>query len=181
MIRLLLVVVTLAYAAPGAALHAHEHGIARLDVAVDGARLLIGLESPLDNLVGFEHAPRSDKQRAALKKMTEELMASERLYKLPAGAECKSVRVALEHPHQGGGLAAGKAEKPDRARDSHDDAHAELRGTWEFVCGRSDSLIRLDVQLFDVFPGIKRIRAQIATARGQATANLTAAKRTIAF
>ncbi|MGB0128732.1 MAG: DUF2796 domain-containing protein [Rhodocyclaceae bacterium] len=41
--------------------HAHEHGVAKLDVASDGGALAINVESPLDNRVGFEHAPRTDK------------------------------------------------------------------------------------------------------------------------
>ena len=32
---------------------------------VDGAQPETSLESPLDNLLGFEHAPRTDKPRAA--------------------------------------------------------------------------------------------------------------------
>ena len=55
---------------------AHEHGVATLDVAVDGRTLTLQFESPLDNVVGFEHAPRTDKQRAALKNMEEKLQAT---------------------------------------------------------------------------------------------------------
>ena len=38
---------------------AHEHGALKLDVAIDGQLLLISMEAPLDNLLGFERAPRS--------------------------------------------------------------------------------------------------------------------------
>src|SRR3954469_21515167 len=40
--------------------HAHEHGVARLDVAVEGTKIMVMLDTPLDNLVGFEHEPRND-------------------------------------------------------------------------------------------------------------------------
>ena len=39
---------------------AHVHGVARIDLAVDGDQLTLSLEMPLDNLVGFEHAPVVD-------------------------------------------------------------------------------------------------------------------------
>ena len=52
---------------------AHSHGRAKLRVATDGNLLTLEFESPLENLVGFEHAPRNDKQKAALQGMAEAL------------------------------------------------------------------------------------------------------------
>ena len=46
-----------------AAQHAHEHGRLRLAIAIDGEQLSIALEAPLDSLVGFERAPRTDAER----------------------------------------------------------------------------------------------------------------------
>jgi len=66
----------------------HEHGTATLDVVLDGNRLLLELEGPLDNLVGFEHAPRSDIERSALRTMESSLRATERLLAPSAAAEC---------------------------------------------------------------------------------------------
>lgn len=49
-------------------------------MVVGGGQLEVALESPLDNLLGFERAPRTDKQRAAvpahLKGMDVALMAA---------------------------------------------------------------------------------------------------------
>src|SRR5437879_845104 len=53
--------------------HAHVHGIASLQLAVDGNTLTLDLSSPLDNLLGFEHVPRTDKQKAAVHNMAERL------------------------------------------------------------------------------------------------------------
>ena len=52
---------------PGAAWagKAHEHGALKLDIAVEGTTLSIGMEAPLDNLLGFERAPRTDAERKA--------------------------------------------------------------------------------------------------------------------
>ena len=46
------------------ALGAHQHGVVQLDIAVDANRITIQMSSPLDNLLGFEHAPRNDTERA---------------------------------------------------------------------------------------------------------------------
>ena len=79
---------------------AHEHGGALLNVALDGKKLVVQLESPLDNLVGFEHAPRNDKQRAALAKMEESLQAGDRWFKPAAAAGCTLRDVKVEHPYR---------------------------------------------------------------------------------
>ena len=48
-----------------ASLAAHEHGAAQLNVALEGQRLELALESPAMNLVGFEHAAVSSSDNAA--------------------------------------------------------------------------------------------------------------------
>ena len=39
----------------------------------------------------------------------------------------------------------------------------------------------MEVLLFDGFPGMKRLKAQTATPRGQGSATLSARKRTLSF
>ena len=51
----------------------HVHGTAELCVAVENNHLNVELRSPLENLLGFEHAPKTDSQRAAVKAMTAKL------------------------------------------------------------------------------------------------------------
>ena len=46
---------------------AHEHGVAVLRVVSEGSTLMIEFVSALDNLVGFEHAPRTDARCTALR------------------------------------------------------------------------------------------------------------------
>jgi hypothetical protein len=45
-------------------LGAHEHGVARLDVAQEGTTLELDFNSPAMNIVGFEHAATSDADKA---------------------------------------------------------------------------------------------------------------------
>ena len=99
---------------------AHEHGVATLNVVLDGKKLVLQLESPLDNLVGFEHAPRNDKQRAALAKMEESLQAGDRWFKPAAAAGCTLRDVKVEHPYRTRvrgrrppSAESGKGQKPD--------------------------------------------------------------------
>ena len=42
----------------------HVHGEATLNVGVDGQLLVVGLDAPGMSLLGFEHPPRNDSERA---------------------------------------------------------------------------------------------------------------------
>ncbi|MGB7989107.1 MAG: DUF2796 domain-containing protein [Candidatus Methylophosphatis roskildensis] len=175
MIRLLATAVILAGSGAALAQHAHEHGVAHMELALDGGKLSIRLESPLDNLVGFEHAPRNEKQRGALARMTEDLKRAERLFDLPGAAACKLVRTQSAHPHAQPPAAGTPHHDPDTHR--HDEAHAELQASWEFDCSKPEALTRIGVRLFDLFRGIRRIKAQSVSHKGQGAASLSAAKR----
>ena len=48
-------------------LSAHEHGVGSLNLVVDGNDVSIELDSPADNLLGFEYLPTSDADKAKVK------------------------------------------------------------------------------------------------------------------
>src|SRR5687768_15134238 len=47
----------------------HEHGVARLAILVEGDRLDLLLRVPLQTVLGVETAPRTEKQRQAVRNM----------------------------------------------------------------------------------------------------------------
>lgn len=147
---------------------AHEHGVASLDVVLDGNSLLISLDSPLDNLLGFEHAPRNEKQRAAVKKMEATLQAAG-LFGLDPAAACAPGKVELVHP-----FAAGKA-----ADAGH--GHADAEVSWAFRCAAPAALKSIEVGLFDRFSHLKTLRVQFAGPRGQTSATLSRNKRRLSW
>jgi hypothetical protein len=138
---------------------AHEHGVARLDVAVEGTRLTLQLETPLENLLGFERAPRTDAERQRVQAMLQRLRAPGGLFRADAAAACKPGPVSIEAPVLGLGQAGPAA-----------DAHADLDASFEFTCARAPQ--QLDVLLFDAFAPLQRIQLQLALPGGQAQRSL---------
>jgi hypothetical protein len=171
-----LVLASLLCAAPAALAGPHEHGVAALAVVVDGERLSITLESPLDNLVGFEHAPKNDRQRAALARAAATLRDGGKLFRIDAAAGCAPRAAKVELPYA---TDAGGQEHDRRAHT--DDAHSEASAEWEFACRNPAALKGLDIDLFDAFRGLKTLRVQTATPRGQGAATLTARRRALAL
>jgi hypothetical protein len=55
---------------------AHEHGVAHMNVALEGYDLYIEFFSPAANVVGFEHHPRAEEQKSPVKKAMPQLKKS---------------------------------------------------------------------------------------------------------
>ena len=152
---------------------AHVHGEARLQVIHDGNTVTINLESPLHNLLGFEYAPRTDKQRQRVHAMADQLRRPEALFVLTPAAQCKAGPVQLTAPV----LSLGVVEKNDQSRKNDDDGHAGLDAEMTFTCGTPAALKDVEVKLFDAFRGIRQLDAQAVGPRGQSAAKLTSKKR----
>jgi hypothetical protein len=144
---------------------AHEHGVVKLDVAVDGSRVLIEIDSPLDNLLGFERAPRTDAERDQAAALVNKLQDAAALFRIDGSAGCTLAKVDLHSaPLQLGRKAA--------AVNDAKDAHGDLEGSFEFKCKAGAKAAFLEVGLFDAFPQVKRIDLQVATPKGQMKATL---------
>ncbi len=155
---------------------AHVHGLAILEIIVDGATVQINLDSPLDNLLGFERAPGNEKERQAVKVMVLKFHQTDALFALTPAAQCRLESTRLESPVLAPGLllpvlGSGKSAMPPPA--DLVGAHAGLEATWHFQCAAPQALQGLEVRLFQVFPGIKRINAAVAGPQGQSGAKLS--------
>lgn len=173
--RLIIGLLALAWAPAAFALHnhgAHEHGAAELRVALDGQTLVVEFASPLDNLVGFEHAPRDQQQRDALNRAEQMLARFDHLFALPAAAACVLKDVHLKSPWPQGGDRHGEDHRHEQG-----ETHAEMQVRYELECAQPQALAALEVKLFDAFPRTRRLRAETATPRGQDSATLSPSQR----
>lgn len=165
----LVAVVFLALGAPAglsAAEHgrgAHAHGVSRLIFAVEAKRAEMELETPGADIVGFEHAPRTGDQEAAVARAVASLKAGDMLFALPVGAKCRLDSTDVEPP------------KPDKG-------HAEFRVRYEFHCERPGRLNQIDAKkFFERFPAAREIEAQVVTPKGQRAGELTPAAPKLRF
>lgn len=154
---------------PAHAATAHVHGMATLAVAIDGGTLTLMLEAPADSLAGFEHAPRTARERAAVTKMKQTLERPAAMFVPSPAAACKPAGVKLE----------STLFEPGHAHRAHDHAegHADLDGEFVFRCARPEALRDLEVHLFDAFPRLKKLKVEIAGPRGQTAVQLTPGQR----
>lgn len=173
---------------------AHEHGVAHLNVAVEGNNLVIELFSPAANIVGFEHHPKTQAQKKQVKEAREKLGAAEMLFKLPTQAQGRLVSSNVDtnidsdsadasYHHEEAGI---HDEDEQNALDHHNDEqehsrHSDFKAQYQFFCDTPEKLAYLDVMLFQIFPGIQHIEVQILTDTGQSAKELTAKDYRITF
>lgn len=149
----------------GDALGAHVHGRAALTLAQDGPQLLLELDSPAANLVGFEHPPMTAAERKLALEAQATLREASRLFRLSPAAGCRLTAV---------NIASGLAEV------AHGD-HADIVATYGFTCAHPQRLDGLEVDLFQLFPATRELTVQYALQHRQGGATVTAAAPTLRF
>lgn len=157
---------------------AHVHGQARMELAVEGVGFSVHLETPLHDLVGFEHAPRTDKERAAIKTAVARLRQPAQLMQATAAAGCQPDKITLSSPVISAALL-GETATDSQAADK--DGHAELEAEFSFRCTHPGALRGVTVDVFKYFPGVQRIQVQIAGPKGQSARTLTPASRQLSW
>jgi hypothetical protein len=166
---------------PALAHEAHVHGVGKLDVAVDGNTLSLHLDSPLVNLIGFEHAATSAADRQAASNMAKTLRDAGKVFITTAAAGCSVTSVQLVSAAIDPALLGEPAATGKSATHADHDGHADLDADFIFHCNAPDRLQNINVKLFDAFKGFVSIDVQLVTAKRQAAAKLTAASSTLVF
>ncbi|MCU1759271.1 DUF2796 domain-containing protein [Pseudomonas sp. 14P_8.1_Bac3] len=164
-------------------LGAHEHGVGRLNAALDGQTLELELESPAMNLVGFEHAATTDADKAKIAAVRAQLEKPLTLFNLPKAAGCVVARQELESPLFG--------DKPDADDDHDEDAnagqehhhdHSEIHAHYQFSCSAPGALKTLDLaNIFNTFPATQKIQVQLISPSGQQGVEVTAKAAALKF
>ncbi len=95
----------------------HEHGSAFLNIAVDDGQVFLELETPWDNIVGFEHAPSTDEQHELVDNALALLNQPDQLFSFNGGG-CVADAITVEN-----GMASGDSHDDHHDEDGHGDEH----------------------------------------------------------
>lgn len=145
------------YALPAHAGKAHVHGEGTLDVVIDKGTLTINFELPLDIVVGFERAPKTDKEKSELA-TAEKLLNDTTLFVPAPAAQCTAQPVALTMPRFDG---------------QNKDEHADINATYRFRCATPAALKSIETSVFKQFRRLYRLETQRAGPDGQGAMRLT--------
>ncbi|KTC38578.1 zinc-binding protein [Pseudomonas sp. ABAC61] len=169
-----------------ASLGAHEHGVARLNAVLDGQALELELQSPAMNLVGFEHAPGTDADKAKVAAARKQLEQPLALFNLPRAAACVVAKQELESPLFGDKPDADDHDDDEEAKGAdgqeHHHEHSEIHAHYQLTCAKPDALKTLDLgQIFKTFPATQKIQVQLISPSGQQGVEASATAATLKF
>lgn len=150
---------------------AHEHGSARLNVALEGAELYAEFASPAANIVSFEYRARTAEEKKTVHEALEMLEHGSRLLRPTAAARCRLSEVDSEMLE--GGHGHQQHDEEEHGEEEHGEMHSEFHVSYRFACGAPEALDSIEVKIFELFPGTERIESQVITDRGQTRVELT--------
>ena len=171
---------------------AHVHGIAALNLALEGDEVHVELDSPAANIVGFEHAPSSEADHAALDKAVATLKDGDQLFRFNSEAGCrmeeaKVTSALLDEDHKGHADDHGHEKNEAHGHDEHEHeenagpTHSDIDAAYHFECDQPGKLTQLTVELFEAFSGMEKLNVQYVVESKQGAAELTPADRVVEF
>ena len=163
-------------------LSAHEHGQGQLGIAIEGDAVVMELDVPGADIVGFEHPAESAEDRAAIEQAITRLASPLALFVLPDGANCSvtAANVTLlgdepadhgDHDHEGhaegNGAHAHEDHEEEHVEHDHDSeeagGHTEFRAEYALTCASPEELTRIDFAYFETFPNAQRLTVQLVS------------------
>ncbi len=155
---------------------AHEHGVATMQFVIAGNNLMLEVHSPLYNLLGFEHKPKLEEQKQAVKQQLTAIKKGQ-LITLDKAAGCQLKAVHVEHPFQN----SNHDHHHDHHHSHHDDDHADSNHSkhrdmsfeYELQCRDPKQLKTLNSQpLFSAWKNLQTLRVEWINQNRQSATNL---------
>ena len=135
--------------------HAHEHGGAKLNIAIDGKDAIIELETPADGIVGFEHAAVSaadQRQQATALDTLRNRMADMVIFDRSAACAFTARKVAVEKDPEEG--------------------HSDVKAEFGVTCGKPPGGTTLRFGFSKIFPRIIDVEVQLLNGDQQTGAKI---------
>lgn len=142
-------------------------GVAELTLTAAGSEVLVKFVGPAASLVGFEHAPGTDDERATLRLATDNLKTGDGMIRLNTQARCRLASAEVD---------TGFARNRQKA-----DGHAEMSASYRFTCDQPDRLDSAAVGLFVGFPALERVLVRYELPDGKGAAELTRNRPVVSF
>ncbi|MCY4571886.1 MAG: DUF2796 domain-containing protein [Gemmatimonadetes bacterium] len=144
---------------------AHEHGIARLGLAVDGARVTVDLQLPAESVFGFEHAPRSEQERATAAEALDRLRTGgARLLAFPEGTSCALDSAEVQAPED---VEDDHAGEDQHTHEEEGTQHEEVHLLASLTCSR-EPIGQASLRFADLLPAVVQVDLTVFTAAGEA-------------
>lgn len=163
---------------------AHVHGVAEVNIAIDGSKADVEFRAPAESVMGFEHEAKSEsdkkKRDAALRtvqtKMNQMVVFDPKL-------SCKFSEVKTAIVEEKG--EPGKTQSDKSAHGNKDQKktaeHREVRATFSAACDKTLAGSRVTFGVHKTFPAIGEIKVQVLGDAKQSGATIKKDKGGVGF
>ena len=159
-------------------LEAHVHGEASLNLVLDDQSLFIEFESPVYNLVGFEHEPKDQIQQREVQDTLSLLSRPIKVFGFSAQAGClvESVSVTTTMAGVDKNTVGYEEEHHDHSDgdSTNKESHSEFKANYLMTCSEPEKLRTVEFKLFKEFLGLKSVQVQWINREGQGYIELNA-------
>jgi hypothetical protein len=175
----------------------HVHGQAEVFIAIQNNQILIELESPAANILGFEYQPKTTEEKTQLAYSIKKLQDYKTISIFPE-ADCQQVSVNIhspfkhnnkehkehdhskhshEHEHEHGHEQHGQ-DHHHKEEQKHK-GHAEFHVTYELNCNRKKHINTAAITAFTHFLELKKVTVNWVTEDNQGSSETTASSTDI--
>lgn len=138
--------------------HSHTHGTSHLRIVEVDKMVSVEFEAPADDLVGFEHAPKTPAQKKAVELMTQLLKTPNALINWPENVNC-----VLQKTELTGGFGD----------------HTNVRVVHEYACRELEKAKDIKTNIFKNFSKVKTIKVESLRSGKSASKSLSNGKNAL--
>ena len=125
-------------------------------MVLEGRKLTAELETPLYNILGFEHEPETDAQTEMVESVQKKLVNGSALFKFNQDAGCISIATSatlslFEEEHTDENHHNDDEHHDDEHHDD-EESHKDVVLTYNFICQNPTALNTLSVEMLNNFP-----------------------------
>lgn len=160
----------------GHRLGAHVHGKAQMAIVITGEDIDISVESPLHNILGFEHAPASPEEAEQVLAANDLLLHGDELFRFNAPAKCHQTEASNSLV-----LPGKEADESEAAESGAENPHRDLDADYGFACDHPDRLKSVSIRMFEKFPNLQTLEVVVFRDNIQHASELTADAPTLSL
>jgi hypothetical protein len=152
---------------------AHVHGVAEINIAVEGTKATVEFRAPAESVMGFEHEAKSESDKKKRDAALEQLRAKGGqmvVFDPKLGCKSSDMKTAIVE-------TKGESTKAQAGKEAHKDPkksgeHREVHGTFSVACGKPLAGSRVKFGVSKVFRDIQEIKVQVLGDSGQSGATI---------
>jgi hypothetical protein len=147
---------------------AHVHGIAEINIAVEGTKATVEFRAPAESVMGFEHEAKTESDNKKRDAALEQLRTKKDqmvVFDPKLGCKSSDIKTAIvEEKGEGTKAQPSKDAQKDQKKSGE---HREVRGTFSVACDKPLAGTRVKFGVYKVFPEIQEIKVQVLGDSGQ--------------